>query len=69
MINPVELLKAKVEKANYLLKKKKIGATIYIRKDAFFLRAYLPAKVNPDWKKTTQPVSYTHLTLPTKRIV
>ena len=54
MINPVELLKAKVEKANYLLKKKKIGATIYIRKDAFFLRAYLPAKVNPDWKKTTQ---------------
>ena len=54
MINSVELLKAKVEKANYLLKKKKIGATIYIRKDAFFLRAYLPAKVNPDWKKTTQ---------------
>ena len=54
MVNPLELLKARVEKANYLLKQKKIGATIYIRKDAFFLRAYLPSKVNPDWNKLNQ---------------
>ena len=54
MVNPLELLKARVEKANYLLKQKKIGATIYIRKDAFFLRAYLPSKVNPNWNKLNQ---------------
>ena len=54
MVNPLELLKARVEKANYLLKQKKIGATIYIRKDAFFLRANLPSKVNPNWNKLNQ---------------
>ena len=54
MVNPLELLQAQVDKANYLLKKKKVGATIYIRKDGFFLRAYLPSKTNPDWKKLTQ---------------
>ena len=30
MVNPLELLQAQVDKANYLLKKKKVGATIYI---------------------------------------
>ena len=54
MVNPLELLQAQVDKANYLLKKKKVGATVYIRKDGFFLRAYLPSKTNPDWKKLTQ---------------
>ena len=48
MVNPLELLQAQVDKANYLLKKKKVGATVYIRKDGFFLRAYLPSKTNPD---------------------
>ena len=38
----------------HLIKKKKVGATVYIRKDGFFLRAYLPSKTNPDWKKLTQ---------------
>ncbi len=54
MVNPLELLQAQVDKANYLLKKKKVGATVYIRKDGFFLRAYLPSKTNPDWNKLTQ---------------
>ena len=26
-------------------------------------------RVMPDWSRYTEPVSYTHLTLPTKRIV
>ena len=29
----------------------------------------IDTEVNADWKKFTTPVSYTHLTLPTKRIV
>ena len=59
MVNPLELLQAQVDKANYLLKKKKVGATVYIRKDGFFLRAYLPSKVKPNWtEKVVVPLSF-----------
>ena len=36
MVDSLGLLQAKVDKANFLLKKKKTGVTIYIRKDGFF---------------------------------
>ena len=36
MVNPIKLLEARKDKANFLLKKKKIGATIYIRNEALF---------------------------------
>ena len=54
MVNPIKLLEARKDKANFLLKKKKIGATIYIRNEALFLRAYLPSKVKPNWDELTQ---------------
>ena len=44
MANPFELLKAKVSATNDVLKRKKVGVTIYIKKDAFALRASLPSK-------------------------
>ena len=37
MANPFELLKAKVSATNDVLKRKKVGVTIYIKKDAFAL--------------------------------
>ena len=54
MVNPVKLLEARKDKANFLLKKKKVGVTIYIRNEALFLRAYLPSKVKPNWDELTQ---------------
>ena len=44
MANPFELLKEKVSATNDVLKRKKVGVTIYIKKDAFALRASLPSK-------------------------
>ena len=54
MVNPIKLLEARKDKANFLLKKKKVGVTIYIRNEALFLRAYLPSKVKPNWDELTQ---------------
>ena len=54
MVDSLGLLQSKVDKANFLLKKKKTGVTIYIRKDGFFLRSYLPPKSNPKSKDTIQ---------------
>ena len=40
----------RLEKLNKLLKTEKVGS-VYINKESFYLRAYLPSKVNPDWTK------------------
>ena len=53
MANPFELLKAKVSATNDVLKRKKVGVTIYIKKDAFVLRASLPSK-DPQSKQIIQ---------------
>ena len=39
MANPFEVLKARLEATNDVLKRKKVGVTIYIKKDAFVLRS------------------------------
>ena len=53
MANPFEVLKARLEATNDVLKRKKVGVTIYIKKDAFVLRASLPSK-DPQSKQTIQ---------------
>ena len=53
MANPFELLKAKVSATNDVLKRKKVGVTIYIRRDGFTLRAVLPSK-DPKSKQNLQ---------------
>ena len=35
------------------MKAEKVGS-VYINKESFYLRAYLPSKVNPDWTKLKQ---------------
>ena len=54
MANPFEVLKARVAVTNDLLKSEKVGATIYIRKDGFALRAVLPSKADPKSPTKTQ---------------
>ena len=44
---------ARLKKLNKLLKTDKVGS-VYINKESFYLRAYLPSKVNPDWTKLKQ---------------
>ena len=53
MANSFETLKAKVSATNDVLKRKKVGVTIYIKKDAFCLRASLPSK-DPQSKQNIQ---------------
>ena len=53
MANPVKLLEARRVAANDVLKRKKVGVTIYIKKDAFVLRASLPSK-DPQSKQIIQ---------------
>jgi len=53
MANPVKLLEARRVAANDVLKRKKVGVTIYIKKDAFVLRASLPSK-DPQSKQNIQ---------------
>ena len=43
----------RLDKLNKLLKAEKVGS-VYINKESFYLRAYLPSKVNPDWTKLKQ---------------
>ena len=54
MANSTVVLQAKLDATNDLLKKEKVGVTIYIRRDGFTLRAYLPSKSNPESKQTIQ---------------
>ena len=42
MPNPFEVLKVEVSSTNDVLKRKRVEVTIYIKKDAFALRASLP---------------------------
>ena len=53
MANPFEVLKARLEATNDVLKRKKVGVTIYIRRDGFTLRAVLPSK-DPKSKQNLQ---------------
>ena len=48
MANSQQILEIKLDARNRLLKSERRGVTIYIRKDGFTLRAYLPSKSNPD---------------------
>ena len=57
MANLFELLKAKVSATNDVLKRKKVGVTIYIKKDAFALRASLPSKYGQSNQNIQQWVS------------
>ena len=53
MANSILVLKAKLDATNDLLKKERIGVTIYIRRDGFSLRAVLPSK-DPRNKQNSQ---------------
>ena len=53
MANSTVVLKAKLDATNDLLKKEKVGVTIYIRRDGFSLRAVLPSK-DPKNKQNSQ---------------
>ena len=53
MANSTVVLKAKLDATNDLLKKEKVGVTIYIRRDGFSLRAVLPSK-DPKNKQSSQ---------------
>ena len=53
MANSTVVLKAKLDATNDLLKKEKVGVTIYIRRDGFSLRAVLPSK-DPKNKQISQ---------------
>ena len=53
MANPVKLLEARVKATNDVLKRKKVGVTVYIKKDGFALRASLPSK-DPQSKQNIQ---------------
>ena len=53
MANSQVVLQAKLDATNDLLKKERVGATIYIRRDGFALRAVLPSR-DPKNKQNTQ---------------
>ena len=53
MANSTVVLKAKLDATNDLLKKERVGVTIYIRRDGFSLRAVLPSK-DPKNKQNSQ---------------
>ena len=53
MANSTAVLQAKLDATNDLLKKERVGVTIYIRRDGFTLRAVLPSK-DPKSKQNLQ---------------
>ena len=54
MANSQQILEIKLDARNRLLKSERRGVTIYIRKDGFTLRSYLPSKSNPESNQNIQ---------------
>ena len=54
MANSQQILEIKLDARNRLLKSERRGVTIYIRKDGFTLRAYLPSKINSESNQNIQ---------------